>query len=221
MTHEQFQDKQINELTQLMFELRNGKEDDFDGLLNLKIVLEQAVEQNDVNMIEVGNALSSAKAGNTALADEIRDRLDERLQEFSVVEDLDEEDIAYIQDDDFQVMENGAEVYLNVYVVLEDDTLEDLAEKIGMLEKAGVSDYEGLQNAGVPIDVYANIDDHCNVSLVLVQDGQETTYSNLPKEFAEAVVEQTEKMLEEKGSSIQQEFAEHFKDKTEFEIFCG
>ena len=79
--NEDLQNEQINELTQFMFELRNGRDDDFDGLLDLKDALEQAVADGDVSMIEVGNALSSAKAGNTALADEIRDRIDDRFQE--------------------------------------------------------------------------------------------------------------------------------------------
>ena len=81
MTNQELQDKQVNELTQLMFELRNGKDDDFDALFDLKSALEDAVSDGDVNMIEIGNALSYAKIGNTAFADEIRVRIDDKFQE--------------------------------------------------------------------------------------------------------------------------------------------
>lgn len=87
MTNEELMDKQMNELTMLMFELDNGRKADsdrsldFDTLLDLNSALKEAVDEGDVSIIEVGNALSSANAGNTALAMEIRDRIDDRFQE--------------------------------------------------------------------------------------------------------------------------------------------
>ena len=128
----------------------------------------------------------------------------------TAIQNLNAESIAYIDDNDCQVMQDNSEPYLNVYIVLTDNALEALAKETGLLEKTGCSDLDELSGTDYQLNTYADIDENNNVSLVIsLTSAEEVVLKNLPKEFSDAVIEQTEVLLEKDNSSIQQAFADY------------
>lgn len=123
---------------------------------------------------------------------------------------LSEKDIVSVDDYDYQIMQDKEEPYLNIYVVLTDEAVEMLAKETGLLEKNGFSDMEAAECTDFQINVYANITEDRKVSLSVTDNGEnEVILDNLSEDFASAILDKTDEVLERNNSSVQREFEYH------------
>ena len=133
---------------------------------------------------------------------------------------LSEKDIVSADDYDYQIMQDKEEPYLNIYVVLTDEAVEMLAKETGLLEKNGFSDMEAAECTDFQINVYANITEDRKVSLSVTDNGEnEVILDNLSEDFASAILDKTDEVLERNNSSVQREFEYHREyEKSESEV---
>ncbi len=133
---------------------------------------------------------------------------------------LSEKDIVSVDDYDYQIMQDKEEPYLNIYVVLTDEAVEMLAKETGLLEKNGFSDMEAAECTDFQINVYANITEDRKVSLSVTDNGEnEVILDNLSEDFASAILDKTDEVLERNNSSVQREFEYHREyEKSESEV---
>lgn len=133
---------------------------------------------------------------------------------------LSEKDIDSVDDYDYQIMQDKEEPYLNIYVVLTEEAVEMLAKETGLLEKNGFSDMKAAECTDFQINVYANITEDRKVSLSVTDNGEnEVILDNLSEDFASAILDKTDEMLERNNSSVQREFEYHREyEKSENEV---
>jgi len=120
-----------------------------------------------------------------------------------------------IYDIDADMLINEKNRTMTVFPEMTDKALESIARETGLLEQAGVTSLEETFSTEIEITISAEINESREVTaeITMRTDKEEITAPiAMTQEFADAVIETTEKHLEACDSSIQQEFDEMEKD---------